>query len=53
MSETAAGLPVTWRDPGRDDRPCDQCPATGTRVFWSGREWCLCEDCYQRFVVGR
>jgi len=49
-------LPVTWRDETRreDDRPCDRCPSDGKRVFWrNGREWCLCEDCYRRVVLGR
>jgi hypothetical protein len=49
----ASDLPVTWQADAAD-RPCDRCPADGASVFWrGGREWCLCEDCYQAVIVGR
>lgn len=46
-------LPRRWRDPDATARPCDKCPGEAAHVVYRGREWGLCEGCYQRFVLGR
>ena len=47
-------LPPTHDVDADVGRPCDRCPsADGAVVFYHGREWCLCRDCYRRFLLDR